>query len=192
MNSERRGRAVSCYRQLLQLRVLRSGLLQYGDVRIGVFPERKEVLVSSPGFGCIARYRVCAGEAEMRQHAHRFIDYNTAMGTQLVVTMAERAGVNAATLRAILAGNEATMSADAALGYRFARTVLSREVVLGDRLREEIVSRWGQKAVISLAFAVASARVFPTVKYALGHGKACVRVRVAGADALLQRKETSR
>ena len=58
------GAAVSCYRQLLQLRVLRSGLLQYGDVRIGVFPERKEVLVSSPGFGCIARYRVCAGEAD--------------------------------------------------------------------------------------------------------------------------------
>lgn len=112
--------------------------------------------------------------------------------TQLVVTMAERAGVNAATLRAILAGDEATMSADASLGYRFARAVLSREVVLADRLREDIVSRWGQKAVISLAFAVASARVFPTVKYALGHGKACIRIRVAGGDALLQRQETSR
>lgn len=56
--------------------------------------------------------------------------------------------MNAATLRAILAGDEATMSADAALGYRFARAVLSREVVLADRLREDIVSRWGQKAVI--------------------------------------------
>jgi hypothetical protein len=112
--------------------------------------------------------------------------------TQLVVTMAERAGVNGTVLRAILAGDEAMMSADAALGYRFARAVLSRAVVLGDRLREEIVSRWGQKAVISLAFAVASARVFPTVKYALGHGKTCVRVRVGGADTLLQRQETSR
>lgn len=112
--------------------------------------------------------------------------------TQLVVTMAERAGVNASTLHAILAGDEAAMSADAALGYGFARAVLSRDVALSDRLREQIVSRWGQKAVISLAFAVASARVFPTVKYALGHGKACVRVRVAGADARLQRHEASR
>ena len=109
--------------------------------------------------------------------------------TQLVVTMAERAGVNAATLRAILAGDEAAMSADAALGYRFSRAVLSRDVALGDELREEIISRWGQKAVISLAFAVASSRVFPTVKYALGHGKSCVRVSVAGADATLHREQ---
>ena len=109
--------------------------------------------------------------------------------TQLVVTMAERAGVNAATLRAILASDEAAMSTDATLGYRFSRAVLSRDVALGDRLREEIVSRWGQKAVISLAFALASSRVFPTVKYALGHGKACVRVRVAGANAPLHREQ---
>lgn len=109
--------------------------------------------------------------------------------TQLVVTMAERAGVKGATLRAILAGDEAAMSADAALGYRFSRAVLSRDVALGDRLREEIISRWGQKAVISLAFSLASSRVFPAVKYALGHGKACVRVRVAGADAPLRREE---
>jgi hypothetical protein len=109
--------------------------------------------------------------------------------TQLVVTMAERAGVNAATLRAILAGDEAAMSADAALGYRFSRAVLSRDVALGDELREDIISRWGQKAVISLAFAVASSRVFPTVKYALGHGKSCVRVSVAGADATLHREQ---
>jgi hypothetical protein len=108
--------------------------------------------------------------------------------TQLVVTMAERAGVNAATLRAILAGDEAAMSADAALGYRFSRAVLSRDVALGDLLREEIILRWGQKAVISLGFSLASSRVFPAVKYALGHGKACVRVRVAGADAPLHRE----
>jgi len=100
--------------------------------------------------------------------------------------------VQGATLHAILAGDETTMSADTALGYRFARAVLSRDIALGDRLREEIVSRWVQRAVISLAFAVASARVFPTLKYALGHGKACVRVRVAGADAILHRQEASR
>jgi hypothetical protein len=33
---------------------------------------------------------------------------------------------------------------------------------------------------VSLAFAITAARVYPTSKYALGHGKACQRVVVAG------------
>ena len=33
-------------KQLLQLRILRLGLLQDGDVGVGVFPEGEEVLVS--------------------------------------------------------------------------------------------------------------------------------------------------
>jgi hypothetical protein len=38
----------------LQLRVLRFGFLQNGDVGVGVFPEREEVLVSGFRFGGIA------------------------------------------------------------------------------------------------------------------------------------------
>jgi hypothetical protein len=34
--------------------------------------------------------------------------------------------------------------------------------------------------VISLAFAMVASRVYPTVKYAMGHGKTCSRVVVAG------------
>ena len=36
---------------------------------------------------------------------------------------------------------------------------------------------------MSLAYAILSGRAYPTLKYALGYGKACVRVRVAGEDA---------
>ena len=36
---------------LLPLRVLRLGLLEDGDVRIGVFPEREEILIGGAGFG---------------------------------------------------------------------------------------------------------------------------------------------
>ena len=36
--------------------------------------------------------------------------------------------------------------------------------------------------MVTLAFAIASTRVFPTLKYALGHGHVCTRVRVAGRD----------
>ena len=108
--------------------------------------------------------------------------------TQLVVTMAERQGVTPATLRAILSGNMDSMSPEAALGYRFTKAVLARDIPESDRLRAEIIPRWGRKALVSLALAIASSRVFPNVKYALGHGRACVHVRVAGADAPLARE----
>jgi hypothetical protein len=36
---------------LLQFRVLRLGLLQDGDVGVGVFPQREEIVVRSAGFG---------------------------------------------------------------------------------------------------------------------------------------------
>src|SRR6202022_1791480 len=39
------GASQSVRRRLLQLRILRLGFLQDGDVGVGVFPEREEVLV---------------------------------------------------------------------------------------------------------------------------------------------------
>ena len=71
--------------------------------------------------------------------------------TQLVVTMAERQGRTPATLRAILAGDFDSMSPEAALGYRFTKAVLARDIPKSDCLRAEIVTRWGRKALISLA-----------------------------------------
>ncbi|HYD61441.1 MAG TPA: hypothetical protein VEC35_13835 [Noviherbaspirillum sp.] len=101
--------------------------------------------------------------------------------TQLVVTMAEREGVSQSVLRAILAGDERAMGENAALGVRFARAVLAHDPQ-ADELREQIVQRWGERAVLSLALGIAAARVFPTVKYALGHGKTCSRVRVGNTE----------
>jgi hypothetical protein len=111
--------------------------------------------------------------------------------TQLVVTMAEREGVIPATLRSILSGEITTMPPDAALGFRFARSVLERDIAEGDRLRSEVVSRWGRKGLVSLALTIAASRVFPAVKYALGHGHACTRVRVDGADTQFSRQTSA-
>src|SRR5215472_15285049 len=77
--------------------------------------------------------------------------------TQLGVSMAERAGVSPVVLRATLAHEAAA-----------------------DEYREAIVKRWGRRALVSVAFAITAARIYPTVKYALGHGKACTRVVVGG------------
>jgi hypothetical protein len=40
---------------------------------------------------------------------------------------------------------------------------------------------------VSLAFGLTAARLYPTLKYALGHGRACTRVTVAGTPAPLHR-----
>jgi hypothetical protein len=74
------------------------------------------------------------------------------------------------------------MPPDAALGYSFARAVLARDLAESDRLRAQLETRWGPRAVVSLALAIASSRVFPAVKYALGHGRACSKIRVEGVD----------
>jgi len=100
--------------------------------------------------------------------------------TQLVATMAERAGVKAADLRAVIAGDPTAMGDEASLGYRFAQATLRRDLAAADRLRAQVLARWGERALVSLALAIAAARVFPTVKYALGHGRACSRVTVGG------------
>ena len=100
--------------------------------------------------------------------------------TQLGVTMAEREGIPAATLRAIAARDVAVMPADVALAFRFAQAVLAHDAS-ADELRAEIRRRWGERALISLAFAITAARMYPTMKYALGHGQACQRVSVGGA-----------
>ena len=41
--------------KLLQLRVLRLGFLQDGDVGVGVFPEGEEVLIGSLGLPGVSR-----------------------------------------------------------------------------------------------------------------------------------------
>jgi hypothetical protein len=99
--------------------------------------------------------------------------------TQLGVGFALGSGVAPATVAAIIKGDEATMSPDVALGVRFARAVLARDVEV-DALREEITRRFGPRAVLTLAFGVMASQLYPALKYALGHGKACTRVVIAG------------
>ena len=99
--------------------------------------------------------------------------------TQLAIDMAEREGVDPAILRAVVARDFAAMPYEVALAARFAEATL-RHAPEADDLREEVLRLWGQRGLISLAFAITSARLFPTLKYALGHGRACTRVRIGG------------
>jgi len=100
--------------------------------------------------------------------------------TQIGVDKAAAAGVEPQVLRAILAGDEQAMGETAALAWRFARASLARDMAACDPLRDEIVRRWGDKGLAAISLALTTARMYPTLKYALGYGKACSKVVVAG------------
>ena len=109
--------------------------------------------------------------------------------TQLGVAMAEHAGVAPSVLRAVLTDNPDAMPPDVALVWNFTRATLAHDAA-ADEYREAIVKRWGRRALVSVAFAITAARLYPTVKYALGHGRACMRIVVGGAPVLFDHGRT--
>jgi hypothetical protein len=99
--------------------------------------------------------------------------------SQLVVSMALADKVDPNTIAAIVAGDHARAGELAALGMRFALAARAHDPA-ADEPRADIERRWGKRAVVSVAFALSASRFFPTFKYALGYGKACQRIDVAG------------
>lgn len=100
---------------------------------------------------------------------------------QLVVDMAIDAGVNAAELLACREGRSHE-AGEVGLGYRFARAAIKGDLEADD-LRRDIERKRGKKAVIAASFAASSGRVYPVLKRALGHGKACETIDFRGAVA---------
>ncbi|AAK25229.1 hypothetical protein [Caulobacter vibrioides] len=99
---------------------------------------------------------------------------------QIGVRIAEENQAPSDVLRAVLAGDIAGMGADAALAYQFAKASLDKDLDRADALRDAVLARWGPQGLSAIALAIAASRVYPTVKYAMGHGKTCSRVQVGG------------
>ena len=109
--------------------------------------------------------------------------------TQLTIDMAQREGVDPKILRAVVERDFAAMPDDVVLAVRFAQQTLAHAPE-ADELREEVLRRWGKRALISLAFALTLGRVIPTVKYALGHGHTCTRLTIGGETRPVRREAT--
>jgi hypothetical protein len=107
--------------------------------------------------------------------------------TQLNVTMALHDGVDPKVLASIVEGNLAAMTDEVRLGVRFARLVIAHSPDADD-VRDEIVRRWGPRALVSVAFALTAARFYPTLKYAMGYGKACQRV-IVGSETIAPHRD---
>lgn len=98
---------------------------------------------------------------------------------QLVVDMAGEAGVSSDDIAAVLRRDREAMSADARIAYEFADAVLRRDD--DDAAREGVRTRWGDKGVIDLTFALQTSRFYPMVKAGLGFAKSCQSIEVGGA-----------
>lgn len=104
--------------------------------------------------------------------------------TQIVVDMALKDGMDAGKISALLRGDLERAGADAELGFRFGTAVAQNTVDAGP-LSEEVARRYGKNAQVALAYAVATARVYPTVKRGMGHGMACTRIRISDETIVL-------
>lgn len=99
--------------------------------------------------------------------------------TQLGVTMAERAGVDPSLITNVIAGRFDDLPEPVADTARFTLATMQRSPEV-DELRQRVEGHFGRIGVLSLTFRIVAARIYPTVKYALGYGKTCQRITVAG------------
>ena len=107
--------------------------------------------------------------------------------TQLTATLAEREGVPSEVVRAVLRNDFDAMPDDVVLSVRFTDAVLRRDHS-ADELRGAVIDRFGRSGLVSLSFAMLAARMYPTLKYALGHGRTCSVVHVGGTPVLTPRE----
>lgn len=99
---------------------------------------------------------------------------------QLMVSMALDEGMAPQCVAAVVSGDATAMTDPVRLASQFARASLTHAAE-AEALRAEVVERWGERGLISLAFALVTSQIYPTLKYALGHGAACQKVVIQGA-----------
>jgi hypothetical protein len=104
---------------------------------------------------------------------------------QLGVSMAEAAGLAPEIIRAILRQDFEALPSEALLGIEIAHATIRRDGS-GDDAREEILRRWGRRGLVALAYGIVAAQAYPTFKYAIGHGHACVRVHVGNETVAMR------
>lgn len=90
---------------------------------------------------------------------------------QIAITLARRDGVPADLLRAVIAGDDAALTPELRNLYLYTRAVAAREDDAS--LRDALRAHYGPDALIELALAIATSRLIPTLKRALGHATSC-------------------
>jgi alkylhydroperoxidase family enzyme len=96
---------------------------------------------------------------------------------QIAVSQARKAGLPAEQVQAVLDNRVDDLPEELREAYRFAEAVVSRNGE-EDSLRECIRQRYGDEGLVEMALAIASCRVFPVTKRALGYAESCSKTAV--------------
>lgn len=95
---------------------------------------------------------------------------------QLIADMSVELGVQPSLLRLCVEG-QAVSAGDVGLGFRYAQATISASPET-PQLLKEIEELYGNKAVVSAAFAAASGRFYPVLKRGLGEHVTCQRLHL--------------
>ncbi len=130
----------------------------------------------------LADYRRRMPEAPL--HVARIVasrDEDCGTCVQIALNVARKAGVSREVLQAVLDRAPERLPEELALTYRFTEAVVTASG--GEApLREELTRRFGEEGVIELALAMASSRVFPITKRALGYATSCSAMTLEVGD----------
>jgi alkylhydroperoxidase family enzyme len=96
---------------------------------------------------------------------------------QIGVHLARAQGVPAEVLRAVVERRPEALPEKLADVYRFAEKVCAASYDEGE-LRERVRAHYGEEGLVEMALAMASAKVFPVTKRALGYAVSCRKVEV--------------
>ena len=97
---------------------------------------------------------------------------------QITVNLARRDGVPDSVLHALIAGRPEELPVEARDVYLYSDAVVNIDEERAAPLRERLRAGLGEEALIELSFAIAAARVFPTVKRGLGYATSCALVEL--------------
>lgn len=139
-----------------------------------------EVLRKFQGMMSIVDVQAAPKEAIFAAQTLGVLDGDCEPCVQIGVDMALAGGLDAKLVRAVLTGEEASMTEDARLAFRFARASLAKDVAGLKPPQRDIIARWGEKGLTAVALSIMVGRMYPTLKYPLGYGHPCVSVQVAG------------
>ena len=95
---------------------------------------------------------------------------------QIVVNLARQDGVPAELLRTTLAGTIESLPGALPQVCQFALAVVQQRDA--EELRQSMREQYGEEGLVELSMAIASSRVYPTLKRGLGFAKSCSVVKV--------------
>ncbi len=96
---------------------------------------------------------------------------------QIAVNIALKSDVDPEIVRAVLDNDPDRLQLELAEVYRFAEAVVTaapEAAERSDRLKQTL----GEEAVVDLSLAIATSRLFPTVRRGLGHAISCAQVQI--------------